>query len=326
MCSSWENFRYGKTKKPDVKEFEKDLKNNLNALQKELKTQTYVHSPYTTFFVKDPKLRKINKACVRDRVVHHAVFSKLYPIFDRAFIFDSYSCRIDKGTHRAVRRLHDFFRKESRNNSRQVYVLKCDVRKFFDSIDQDILMGLLRRRVKDSGVLWLLDQIIKSFSSGLPLGNITSQLFSNIYLNELDIFIKHDLQVKYYIRYCDDFVILRANQQYLEDLIPGINDFLKTRLKLSLHPNKVIIRPYRQGIDFLGYVSFPNHTALRLKTKKRMFKKMALKHKSLAVGEVTKKHFMQTLQSYLGMLKHCNAYKVIKELQAQYGEYVKIKQ
>jgi len=187
-------------------------------------------------------------------------------------------------------------------------------------------MELLRRRIKDENPIWLLDQIIKSFSSGLPLGNITSQLFSNIYLNELDIFIKHDLQVKYYIRYCDDFVILRANQQYLEDLIPGINDFLKTRLKLSLHPNKVIIRPYRQGIDFLGYVSFPNHTALRLKTKKRMFKKMALKHKSLAVGEVTKKHFMQTLQSYLGMLKHCNAYKVIKELQAQYGEYVKIKQ
>src|SRR3989344_7466069 len=187
--NAWAEFELDKTKKPDVIAFKKNLKNNLNFIQKELQSKTYSHGGYETFYVKDPKLRKINKACVRDRVVHHALFSKLYPIFDAGFIFDSYSCRIEKGTHRAVRRLHEFFKKESRNNSRPCWVLKCDIKKFFDSVDQDILMGLLQNRIKNKDATWLLERIIKSFPEGLPLGNITSQLFANIYLNELDQFI-----------------------------------------------------------------------------------------------------------------------------------------
>ena len=314
MCNSWERFKYGKTKKPDVIAFEKNLKNNLNAIQKDLKTKKYVHATYSTFFVKDPKLRKINKACVGDRVVHHAVFSKLYPIFDQAFIFDSYSCRLEKGTHRAVRRLHAFFKKESRNNSRLCWVLKCDVKKFFDSIDQDILMGLLQNRVKDKEVIWLMERIIKSFPKGLPLGNITSQLFANIYLNELDQFIKQGLKVKYYIRYCDDFVILNTDPEYLKSLIPKMEAFLKDRLKLSLHPTKVIIKKYRQGIDFLGYVSFPRFTILRVKTKKRMFKRVKARLVDFRSGLIKKESLDATLLSYLGMLKHCNAFLLKQKL------------
>ena len=197
-------------------------------------------------------------------------------------------------------------------------MLKCDIKKFFDSVDQGVLMVLLQKRIKDNNALWLIGQIIKSFSRGLPLGNITSQLFANIYLNELDKFIKHQLQVKYYIRYCDDFVILSGNKEYLEGLICKIDNFLKTKLALSLHPNKVTIRPYRQGIDFLGYVSFPNHTVLRPKTKKRMFKKLASLHGRLLAGEIKRTRFEQALNSYLGMLSHCNAYGIATKLRAMY--------
>lgn len=189
-------------------------------------------------------------------------------------------------------------------------MLKCDVKKFFDSIDHDILLDLMRRTIKDADVLWLMKVIIKSFNQGLPLGNITSQLFANIYLNELDQFMKQELNVKYYIRYCDDFIVLHEDQRYLESLIPQIGDFLKIRLKMSLHPNKVVIRKYRQGIDFLGYVSFPNHTIMRLKTKKRMIRKLRLRIDELKSGIITQEYFNQCWQSYSGVLIHCNSHKL----------------
>lgn len=311
---AWANFRLGKTKKLDTIEFRSNLRSNLNAIQKELKSKTYKHSKYATFYVKDPKLRKINKACVKDRIVHHALFRKLYYIFDRAFIFDSYSCRIKKGTHRAVRRLNDFFKKESQNNTKICWALKCDIRKFFDNIDQKILINLIRQRVKDKNVIWLIEVILKSFENGLPLGNITSQLFANIYLNQLDQFVKHRLRVKYYIRYSDDFVILNVNKQCLENLISQIDKFLQDTLKLSLHSNKIVIKKYYQGIDFLGYVSFPSYIILRLKTKKRILKKIKSKIKDWKSGKLEYQSFNQSMQSYLGVLKHCNSEKIKKEL------------
>ncbi len=312
--NAWMEFALDKTKKPDVIAFKKNLKHHLNFIQKELQNKTYSHGSYETFYVKDPKLRKINKACVRDRVVHRALFRKLYPVFDKIFIYDSYSCRIGKGTHRAVRRLHEFFQKESNNNTKNCFVLKCDVKKFFENIDRDMLLGFISRRVKDKHALWLAEVIIKSFLSGLPLGNITSQLFANVYLNELDHFIKQTLRVTYYIRYCDDFVILSEDKKYLEGLIPKIDDFLRTRLKMSLHPNKVTISKYRQGVDFLGYVSFPYFTVVRVKTKKRMFKRVKSRLIDFRSGLIKKESLEATLLSYLGMLKHCNAFLVKQEL------------
>jgi len=279
-----------------------------------LKAKTYKYSNYKSFYIQDPKLRRIHKASVKDRVLHHAVFRILYPIFDPTFISDSYSCRIKKGTHRAVNRLQKFARKVNKNNTGNCYILKCDVKKFFDSIDHGILISLIQNKIKDENLIWLIKEIIKSFSTslnkGLPLGNITSQLFANICLNELDRFIKHKLKIKYYIRYCDDFVILSDNKKYLEELILKINNFLKEKLKLSLHSDKISIRKYHQGIDYLGYVSFPYYRILRTKTKRKMFRKIEERMKELKVNKISEESFNQTLQSYLGILKHCNSYKL----------------
>ena len=186
LFSAWREFSKGKLKKPDVLEFKLNLEDNLFGLHYELKDKSWRHSHYTAFNVYDPKLRRIHKACVRDRVLHHAIFRVLYPIFDKSFIFDSYSCRLGKGTHRAVNRLNSFTRQLSHNNSRNIFALKCDVRKFFDSINQSILLKLISEKIKDDNALWLIETIIKSFQKepkkGLPLGNVTSQLFANIYL------------------------------------------------------------------------------------------------------------------------------------------------
>ena len=317
LFSAWEDFKKGKKKKLDVIQFEENLKNNIFELHRELKNKTYRHSNYVSFYIKDPKLRNINKATVRDRVLHHAVFVILYRVFDKLFIFDSYASRIEKGTHKAVLRLNIFANKVSRNNIRNCFILKCDIKKFFDSIDQEILIKLIKKQIDDQNVIWLLNSIIKSFDKGIPLGNVTSQIFANIYLNELDQFIKHILKEKYYIRYRDDFVIFSENKKYLEDLIPQINNFLENHLKLSLHPNKIIIRKYRQGVDFLGYVSFPYHKVLRIKTKHRMFRKIGVKITEFKNNNISKKSFNQTLQSYFGILKHCNSY-VLKEKVKKY--------
>ena len=231
-----------------------------------------------------------------------------------------------------MNRLQKFARKVNKNNTGNCYILKCDVKKFFDSIDHDILISLIQNKIKDynppatsshsslcserapENLIWLIKEIIKSFSTslnkGLPLGNITSQLFANICLNELDRFIKHKLKIKYYIRYCDDFVILSDNKKYLEELILKINNFLKEKLKLSLHSDKISIRKYHQGIDYLGYVSFPYYRILRTKTKRKMFRKIEERMKELKVNKISEESFNQTLQSYLGILKHCNSYKL----------------
>ncbi len=326
-------------KKADVLEFKFNLEDNLFHLHRELGEKTYQHSYYTAFNVCDPKLRRIHKATVRDRVLHHAVFRILYPIFDKNFIFDSYSCRVEKGTHRAVARLGKLCRQLSRNNSRNIFALKCDVRKFFDSVDQKILLGLIKKKIKDEDAIWLVEKIIGSFTSlaptphpdrgsgsspragepvekvGLPLGNVTSQLFANIYLNELDQFVKHRLKEKYYLRYCDDFIILGENEKQLEKLISLIREFLKEKLKLELHPDKIIIRKFRRGVDFLGYVVLPHHRILRTKTKRRILRKIKEKKFLLREDLVSEESFKQSLQSYLGILKHCESWKIKKKIE-----------
>lgn len=315
---AWKEFRKGKSKKVDVQQFEFNLEDNIFRIRQELKTKTYQHSDYTAFNVCDPKLRHIHKACVKDRIVHHAIFRILYPIFDNFFIFDSYSCRIGKGTHRAVNRLEEFCRKLSRNNTKPIFALKCDIKKFFDSIGQNILLELIKKKIKDENTFWLISKIIKGYENkkdkGLPLGNVTSQLFANIYLNELDQFIKHKLKARYYLRYCDDFIILGEDKNYLASLINPISQFLDQLLKLSLHPDKIEIRKYRQGFDFLGYVVLPHYRVLRTKTKRRILRKMEEKHRDLKNNLISEESFNQSLQSYLGVLGHCKGRKIKEEL------------
>ena len=310
LFASWEEFKKGKRKKLDVSEFENNLEDEIFRLHRDLKSKTYQHSNYTSFYITDPKLRHIHKAIVRDRIIHHAIYRVLYPIFDKGFIFDTYSCRNDKGSHKAIYRFEYFARKVSKNYSNACFVLKCDVRRFFDSIDHEVLKGLIRAKIKDEDTMWLLNDIIDSFGEnreytedsqisfdflkpkGTPIGNLTSQLFANIYLDELDQFVKHKLKIKYYIRYCDDFVILSRDKEYLGKVKENIREFLGTNLRLTLHKDKVTIRKLGQGVDFLGYITVPHFRVLRAKTKRRVIKR------------VTEKN----LPSYLGVLKHCNGY------------------
>ena len=247
--------------------------------------------------------RDIHKALVKDRVVHHALYRALYPYFERLFIFDSYSCRLKKGTHRAIGRLAKFAGQCSQNQTLAISVLKGDIKKCFASIDHQTLKAILARQVKDPETMNLLSMVIDSFSPneekvGLPLGNLTSQLFVNVYLNELDRFVKHQLKEKYYLRYTDDFVILSSDQERLKNLIPQINLFLANNLKLTLHPTKVLVKTFSSGIDFLGWVHFFNHRVLRTVTKKRMFAK------------IKEQPTPAIINSYLGLLKHGHAFKL----------------
>lgn len=315
---AWREFRKGKRNKEDVREFEFALEDNVFALHEELRAKQYIHGKYSSFYVRDPKLRHIHKACVRDRLVHQAIFRVLYHEFDNQFIFGSYSCRIDKGTHRGVNRLEQFTRKATANFIKTAYALKCDIKKFFDNVDHNILRGIIRKTILDKNALWLIDFIIKSFSTlddkGIPLGNVTSQLFANIYLNELDQYVKHSLREKYYIRYCDDFVILHSDAGHLKNIASQVQIFLERNLKLKLHEDKVIIHKIRQGIDFLGYVALPNYRVMRTKTKHRIVSKMRVKKDQLKCKLIDGESFNQSLQSYLGALSHCKSFKIQKQI------------
>lgn len=218
-------------------------------------------------------------------------------------------------------------RKLSENGTKQVYVLKCDVKKFFDTVDHGVLYSILKKRIKDQDALWLLNGIIESFSSeysnifqskGLPIGNLTSQLFANVYMNEFDQFMKHELKVKYYARYTDDFVILSRNEEYLRDLLPKIADFLDKKLMLQLHPEKVWIKKLHQGIDFLGYQVFLDHRLVRTRTKRRIFTKLKRRVKEYQSGEVSRLSLDQSLNSYLGVLSHANTWKLSQRLKNQF--------
>jgi len=309
LLQAWKEFKKCKTKKIDVAEFEFNLESNLFSLHQELIDKTYEPAKYQAFFVYDPKRRHIHKAIVLDRVLNQAIFRILYQIFDKHFIFHSYSSRTKKGTHKASEKLFIALRKESKNWKQPVFVLKCDIRKFFDNIDHVILFELVKKKISDADVLWLIDKILKSFEKspnvGLPLGNVTSQLFANIYLNELDQFIKHELKVKHYFRYADDFILISENESVFAFYKKEIESFLKQKLKLELHPDKVFIRKLKQGIDFVGYVVLPNATVLRTKTKKRIFKKLKKAQKELILGKINKDEFQQIKASYMGVLKHC---------------------
>jgi retron-type reverse transcriptase len=277
---------------------------NILMLRHELLNKTYRHGLYEEFKISDPKPRIIHKATVRDRLLHHAIYRILYPFFDRLFISDSYSCRRGKGTYKSVNQFKKYARKVSRNNSRTVWILKGDIRKFFANIDHAILKKILEKYIKDKNSIWVLGEIIDSFSTknfpevGLPLGNLTSQLLVNVYMNEFDQFVKHELKARYYIRYADDFVILSQDKSVLEKQLPQVSDFLKNHLSLFLNPDKVFIKTLASGVDFLGWINFPHHRVLRSASKRRMFKK--LKHNNSR----------ETVDSYLGLLKHGNTYKL----------------
>lgn len=307
LHQSWREFVRGKKYKKDVAEFSMNLAQNIYHLHEELKNRTYHHGNYIAFAINDPKPRNIHKATVRDRLLHHAVYRILYPYFDKKFIYDSYSCRDVKGTHRAADRFNHFYNKVSKNNHRTCWVLKCDIEKFFASIDQSILMKILRRHIYDEDIIGLIENIVLSFSAnigkGLPLGNLTSQLLVNIYMNEFDQFVKHVLKQRYYIRYADDFVIMADSYEELIIVLSKVHKFLFSELNLKLHPDKVYIKTFSSGVDFIGWVNFSDHKVLRTATKKRMFRNINVDTKD------------EVIQSYLGLLSHGNTFKLRNKIQ-----------
>lgn len=293
----------GKRNKKDVQEFQLRLMENILLLHHDLKNKTYKHGGYRAFNISDPKPRNIHKASVRDRLLHHAIYRVLYPFFDKTFIADLYSCRLNKGTHKAINRFIDFTYKVSKNNTKTCWILKCDIKKFFASIDHTSLQYIVVKYIDDKNVCRLLNKVINSFYStspgvGLPLGNLTSQLLVNIYMNKFDQYVKHKLKIKYYARYADDFVIFSESKEWLEGLIPQIKSFLWHKLKLTLHPDKVYIKTLFSGVDFLGWVHFSDHRVLRTTTKRRMLRKI----------ETDKRP--KVLNSYLGLFGHGNTKKL----------------
>lgn len=288
-------------------------------LHNELITGRFNLHPYKVSIIQDPKRRVIHIASVRDRILFHAIYRKLYHVFDPSFIYDVYSSRVQKGTHAGINRLEVFLRKVSKNYSQPVFVLKCDIRKFFDSVDHSVLIDLVAKQIIDNKLLNLIKLVIESFNhspgKGLPLGNVTSQLFSNVYLNEFDQFVKHKLKVKYYIRYCDDFVIVDCRESVLKGLIPIISNFIKNELKLDLHPRKTEIRKIHQGCDFLGYILLLHYRILRTSTKNRILKNISNIKSKYEQGLVSESRFTNTISSYLGILNHCKSEMILDQIE-----------
>lgn len=308
-----------KSTKPYVVEFEKNLSENLQNLRNELAFHTYKPVPLKTFIICDPKTRKICKSAFRDRVVHHALVRVIEPILDKTFICDSYANRKGKGVHVALKRFDYFKRKVSKNNTRNCYVLKADIKHYFETVYQDILTDIISRKIKDKRVIWLIRQILKNYNpkeagKGMPLGNLTSQFFANVYLNELDQFVKHKLKAKYYLRYVDDFVILHNSNKFLGDCKGKINNFLKTELKLELHPDKSKVIPLYKGIKLFGFRAFYYHKLLRKSNLRKFMRKLAELKKKLAFGLITEEDLTESIKGWTGYAMHGNTYKLRKGL------------
>ncbi len=266
----------GKRFRDNVLAFNYNLEKELQQLQTELRTKTYRPGAYRTFEIKDPKPRLISAAPYRDRVVHHALCNIIIPIFENTFIFDSYANRLGFGTHRALRRFTHFAR-----SSR--YILQCDIKKYFPSIDLEILKGLIRLKIKCPDTLWLIDTIIDGSNEqessieyfpgdelltptqrrkGLPIGNLTSQFFANVYLNGLDHFVKEQLRATKYLRYVDDFALFSDDREFLADARTQIESYLTT-LRLKIHPIKSQLFETSQGANFVGFRVLPDRIRVR---------------------------------------------------------------
>jgi len=308
LILAWKKARKHKTKKDYVIEFERNLKENILNLRKELEQQTYQPELLKTFILRDPKTRKISKSAFRDRIVHHALFHIIEPIFDKIFIYDSCANRVGKGNLFALKRFDRFKRKVSKNNTRNCFVLKADIRHYFQEVNHKVLLSILRKKIIDEKVIWLIKKIITNHydKKGMPLGNLTSQFFANAYLNELDYFIKHNLGAKYYIRYVDDFVLLHNSKEQLETWKIEIDNFLEEELKLGLHPDKSKVIPLSRGIDFVGFRNFYYYKFLR----KRNIKKILVKIERYNNEEISKEKITESFQGWNAYAKWANAYKL----------------
>lgn len=306
---SQENFilaqkksRKNKTNRYDVIRFEKELEKNLEEVRQLVITKQFTTSPYRTRTIYEPKERIIYiLPYAPDRIVQHAIMNVIVPIMERLFISDSYACIDGKGQIKASQRTMQAVR-------RNKYCLKCDIRKFYPSINQNILSDMYHKKFKDKDFLQIMDDIIFSFPGGFncPIGNYTSQWSGNFYLTPLDNFCKHQLKIKDYLRYCDDFLLFSDDKTYLHECRKRIEEFIGT--KLGLQYSKSSVFNVKQGIDFVGYRHFNNYILVRKSTYKRQKQKIKELPLMYERGEITKDKMRSVIDSIYGWTKHANAY------------------
>jgi len=332
--------------------FEIDYENKLIELCNEINNGTYKIGRSIAFIVNKPVKREIFAADFRDRIVHHLIIKKLNHLFEKSFIYDSYSCRVGKGTHFGIQRVDKFIRRCSQNYTKDCYILKLDIEGFFMHINKKYLYTKVEEFINTKYhnadkelIKQLCKQIIfnnptenciikgkcsnwndlpKSKSlfysqkdCGLPIGNYTSQVFANLYMNSFDHFVKHDLQIKYYGRYVDDFVIVHKSKAYLKQLLPILSNFLLSMLKLKLHPRKIHLQHYSKGIKFIGAEINSNRIYIANRTKGNFYNAIQKQNLIARIHKPTKqeqKDFQAIMNSYLGIMSHYKTYKLRKEI------------
>ena len=306
LFQAFHNAQKGKSSRQEVIQFNYNLEENLRSLQVELESMTYRTSDYVTFVKHEPKERIIFKLPFRDRVVHWAIMQIVEPIWVSQFTSDTYACIKGRGVHSMTARL----KKDIKNDPEGTrYCLKVDVKKFYPSINHEILKEVVRKKIKDPKLLALLDQLIDS-TDGVPIGNYTSQYFANLYLSEMDHILKEFQGVRYYYRYADDIVLLSSTKQQLHAWLAWMNDYLEIERKVSLKKNYSIF-PITNGIDFGGYVVFPTHTRARKRNKKSLCREVAKwRKKGLTSEEIRLKE-----SSRLGFIKHCDSKHLLNVLE-----------
>lgn len=333
--------RKGKRYRDDVMKYADNLEENLINTQNELIWETYEVGAYRPFYVTEPKLRLVMALGFKDRVVQWSIYRQLNPFYDKLFIEDSFACRVGKGSHRAADRLQYWLRQVSRKQGKWYY-LKLDISKYFYRVDHAVLLDILSQRILDEKLLRLLEKIVNSEETkfglpagvspedcpadewlgnvGMPIGNLTSQLFANIYLNELDQYCKHKLRLHYYVRYMDDIIILSDDKKLLGAIKQEIEILLKERLHLDLN-QKTAIRPISLGIEFVGYKIWATHRKLKKQTARRMIRNVKRLCEQIEAGEIGKEEFMRAAASYRGVLKYCNSYGLRNRLNGIYNTY-----
>lgn len=339
LHQAYRKARKCKRYRNEVLAFSANLEENLIEIQNELIWKTYRVGRYREFYVWEPKQRLIMALPFKDRVIQWAVYRVLNPLFDRRYILDSYACRVGFGAHRSINRLQYWLRNIERKHDR-VYVLKLDISKYFYRVDHDVLMSILERTIDDPDLLWLLETIIRcehtkfglslkdrGFTGerindvGMPIGNLTSQMFANLYLHELDQYAKHELRVRHYMRYMDDILVLHWEKPRLWQIKQEIQQFLEERLHLALN-DKTAVRSIAQGIEWVGYRVWPTHIKLRKSTAKRMKARLKYLQGLYAAEEASWEKINASVQSYIGVLGHCNSYNLRRKL---FGDLILIR-
>ena len=305
----------GKGRRIELIKFNLKQEEYIMWLYEQLKNGTYKHGGYTEFYVTEPKRRKIEKSNYIDRIVHRWVVDNfLLPYFATQFIYNSYACIKNKGMHRSAFYVQDSMRKAKRKWG-DYYIIKTDVSKYFDSIDKKILINILERKIKDKKLMWLIKEIIyaQPREKGIEIGNYTSQIFANIYLNEVDQFIKHKLKVKYYARYLDDSVMMVQTKQEAKEILRQVEEFLDKELKLKLNDKTQIFKG-KQGVNFCGYKINEYRLKLRDKGKRRLKNKVKKLEMKVKKGEMTSKDAKVFLAGHIGYITWADVYNLTNKL------------